>query len=70
MTSAKKSPRYIMASSHGDIPKGKIVYLSLHHRPILDSHRMVGLLPCGKGAAYSVPEGLLIDKPYDAFDEE
>lgn len=69
MTSAKQ-PRYEMASGHGDIPKGKIVYLSMHHRPTLDGHRMVGTLPCGKGPAYSVPEGLLISKPYDELDEE
>lgn len=70
MTSANKAPRYAMASGHGDVPKGKIVYLSLHHRPTLDGHRMVTMLQCGKGAAYSVPEGLLISKPYDELDEE
>ena len=69
MTSTKP-PRYEMAASHGDLPKGKIVYLSLYHRPVLDGHRMVALLQCGKGAAYSVPEGLLINKPYDELDEE
>lgn len=69
MTSTN-APRYEMAAGYGDIPKGKLVYLSLHHRPTLDGHRMVALLQCGKGAAYSVPEGLLIQKPYDEFDEE
>lgn len=69
MTSTKQ-PRYKLSSGHGDIPKGKIVYLSLHHRPTLDGHRMVTMSHCGKGAAYSVPEGLLVAQPYDEQDEE
>lgn len=56
---ASKVPRYKITSSYGDVWKGMIVYLSIHHRPILDGHRMVTRNPCGKGAAYSVPEGIL-----------
>lgn len=65
-----KVPRYKLSSSHGDLPKGMVVYLSLHHQPVLDGHRMVSRAHCGKGAAYSVPEGLLIELPYDEMDED
>lgn len=63
-------PRYTMSSGHGDLPKGKVVFLSMYHQSVLDGHRMVTPNPCGKGAAYSVPEGLLVAKPYDDFDQE
>lgn len=66
----QRQPRYKMGNRFGDIPKGKIVYLSLHHRPTLDGHRMVAMLECGKGAGYSVPEGLLIPVPYDEVDDD
>lgn len=69
MTSAKQ-PRYKLGAHCGDLLKDKIVYLSLHHRPTLDGHRMVTMAHCGKGPAYSVPEGLLIEQPYDELDEE
>lgn len=62
--------RYTLSSTYGDLPKGKLVYLSLHHRPQLDGHRMVTPNHCGKGAAYSVPEGLLIVSPYTEMDED
>lgn len=62
---ASKPSRYSMRSKYGDIPKGMVVYLSTHHRPQLDGHRMVSMNHCGKGAAYSVPEGLLLPKPYE-----
>lgn len=65
-----RSPRYQMMNRFGDIPKGKVVYLSLHHRPILDGHRMVTMLECGKGAGYSVPDGLLQPMPYDEVDDD
>jgi len=67
---SKRAIRYKMSSGHGDLSKGRVVYLSLHHRPTLDGHRMVTVHHCGKGAAYSVPEGLLVDYPYDALDED
>ncbi len=69
MTS-RRPPRYVLTSSHGDLPKGKVLFLSLHHQPTLDGHRMVTPNHCGKGAAYSVPEGLLVDFPYDPLDED
>lgn len=65
-----KVPRYQMSASHGDLAKGTFVFQSLYHRAQLDGHRMVVRLPCGQGAPYSVPEGLLIDKPYDELDED
>lgn len=67
---ASKPARYQLMHTHGDLPKGKIVFLSLHHRPVLDGHRMVSLLACGKGAGYSVPEGILQDLPYDEKDDD
>lgn len=69
MTS-RKTPRYKLTNSHGDLPKGKVMYLSLHHQPVLDGHRMLTPHHCGKGAAYSVPEGLMCEFPYDELDEE
>lgn len=63
-------PRYKMRNNYGDLPKDRFVFLSLHHQPILDGHRMVVIRPCGKGAAYSVPEGLLIPAPFDELDED
>ncbi len=67
---ASKPARYKLAHTYGNLPKGKIVYLSLYHQPTLDGHRMVSVLACGKGAGYSVPDGILIDLPYDELDEE
>lgn len=69
MTS-RKVPRYILTNGHGDLIKGMVVFLSLHHQPTLDGHRMVTLHKCGKGAAYSVPEGLLSESPYTEMDED
>jgi hypothetical protein len=69
MTS-RKIPRYKLSSGHGDLPKGKVMFLSLHHQPTLDGHRMLTPNHCGKGAAYSVPEGLLVEFPYDEMDED
>jgi len=70
MGSKYKAPRYKMTSGHGDLPKGKLVYLSLYHRPTLDGHRMVTVNHCGQGAAYSVPDGLLSESPYTEMDED
>lgn len=67
---AFKSQRYRMGNNYGDLPKGRFVYLSLHHQPLLDGHRMVVIRECGQGAAYSVPEGVLIPAPYDEYDED
>lgn len=67
---SSKMPRYKLSASHGDLPKSMVVYLSLHHQPVLDGHRMVTRAHCGKGPAYSVPEGLLIELHYDEIDED
>lgn len=62
-------PRYKLMQTYGDLPKGKTVFLSLYHQAILDGHRAVSVLHCGRGAAYSVPDGLLEPMPYDELDE-
>lgn len=69
MTSRSKPPRYMMTSRYGDLSKHTFVYLACYERPKLDGHRMVTRNSCGKGAAYSVPEGLLLDVPYDELDD-
>lgn len=67
---AYKPTRYKLAHRYGDLLKGKVVYLSLYHQPTLDGHRMITPLACGKGAGWSVPEGILVDFPYDELDDE